>query len=53
MRVLEWIVARCFGEVDAVETPIGSVPNASDINIEGLDMTPADIEALLTIDKDA
>ncbi|MGE4484431.1 MAG: phosphoenolpyruvate carboxykinase (GTP) [Oscillospiraceae bacterium] len=53
MRVLEWVVSRCFDEVDAVETPIGSVPKASDINLEGLDMTQADIKSLLAIDKDA
>lgn len=38
-RVLEWILKRCDGEVDAVETEIGFVPNAEDINLEGLDYT--------------
>ena len=35
LRVLEWILKRCDGEVDAEETPIGYVPNAEDINLEG------------------
>ncbi len=26
LRILEWILARCRGEVDSVETPIGLVP---------------------------
>ncbi|MBO5304856.1 MAG: phosphoenolpyruvate carboxykinase (GTP) [Clostridia bacterium] len=37
LRVLEWIINRCEGKVDAKETPIGYVPYAQDINLEGLD----------------
>ena len=52
MRVLMWILDRCAGKVDAVETPIGFVPKAEDINIEGLDGVTVDtIRELLTIDK--
>ena len=53
MRVLEWIINRCEDKVDAKETPIGFVPNAEDINIEGLDGVTVDtIKGLLEIDKD-
>lgn len=53
MRVLMWILARCKGEVDAVETPIGFVPNAEDININGLDDITLDtVKGLLEVDKD-
>ena len=51
MRVLMWILARCKGEVDAVETPIGFVPKAEDINIEGLDITLDTVKGLLDVDK--
>lgn len=52
MRVVMWILARCAGEVDAVETPIGYVPKPEDINIEGLDGVTVDtVKNLLTIDK--
>lgn len=37
MRVLEWIMKRCFDEVDASETQIGYMPHPEDINIEGLE----------------
>ena len=37
LRVLEWMLKRFDGEVDAVETAIGYVPKAEDINLEGLD----------------
>ena len=51
LRVLEWIINRCEGKVDAVETPIGYVPHAEDINIEGLNgVTKETIEDLLSID---
>ena len=53
MRVRDWILARCEDKVDAVETPIGYVPKAEDINIEGLDGITVDtIKGLLEIDKE-
>ena len=52
MRVLMWILARCEGKVSAVETPIGYIPRAEDINIEGLDITHETIEGLLSVDKE-
>ena len=51
MRVLDWILKRCAGEADAQETAIGYVPYAKDIDLEGLDMTEADLEKILYIDK--
>lgn len=51
MRVLEWILNRCHGKVGAKETEIGYMPNASDINLEGIDMDEAGLEDLLTVDK--
>ena len=53
MRVLLWILARCEDKVDAVETAIGYVPKAEDINIEGLDITIDTIKELLTVDKES
>ena len=51
MRVLLWILARCEDKVGAVETPIGYVPKAEDINIEGLDGVTIDtIKDLLSVD---
>ncbi|MCD7770730.1 MAG: phosphoenolpyruvate carboxykinase (GTP) [Oscillospiraceae bacterium] len=53
MRVLDWIISRCEGTVDAVETPIGYEPKPEDINIEGLDGITVDtIADLLSVDKD-
>lgn len=51
-RVLEWIIKRCNNEVDAKETPIGYVPFAKDINIEGADITEDKLENILSVNKD-
>ncbi len=52
LRVIDWILDRCEDKVDAKETPIGYVPYAKDINVEGLDgITEKTIEDLLSIDK--
>ena len=53
MRVLDWIIKRCEDKVDAVETAIGYLPKASDINIEGLEdeITPEVLDELLAVDN--
>lgn len=53
MRVLDWMLKRIAGEVDAVETPIGFVPKAEDINLEGLDFSRETLADILKVDKDA
>ncbi len=54
MRVLDWIIKRCEGKVDAVETPIGYLPKKEDINIEGIEdeVTPEIMDKLLDVDID-
>ncbi len=51
MRVLMWILDRCEGKADAVETAIGYEPKAEDINVEGLDISIDTIKGLLNVDK--
>ena len=54
MRVLDWIIKRVDGEVDAVETPIGYLPKPEDINLSGIEdeVSPTALQALLTVDKE-
>ena len=53
LRVLDWIIDRCEGKTDAVETPIGFVPKAEDINLEGLDDFSIDtLKGILSVDKE-
>lgn len=51
LRVLEWIVARCEGKAGALETPIGNLPRADDLNLDGLDLADSALDALLAIDS--
>ncbi|MBO4971261.1 MAG: phosphoenolpyruvate carboxykinase (GTP) [Clostridia bacterium] len=51
MRVLMWILDRCAGKVDADISPIGYLPKAEDIAIEGLaDVSIETIRELLSVD---
>ncbi len=54
MRVLDWIIRRCEGTVDAVETPIGFLPKKGDINLKGIeDEVTSEVEdKLLAVDVD-
>ena len=51
-RVLLWILDRCADKVDAVETAIGYVPKAEDIDIEELNISRDTIRNLLSVDKE-
>ena len=51
MRVLDWILDRCEGSVEAEETAIGYLPYAKDINIENCDITAETLDKLLVVDK--
>ena len=52
LRVVEWILKRCFDEVGARETEIGYLPNVEDINLEGVDVSRETLADLLSVDKD-
>ncbi len=54
MRVLDWIIKRCEGTVDAEETAIGYLPKKEDINVEGIEdeVTPEIMDKLLNVDKE-
>jgi phosphoenolpyruvate carboxykinase (GTP) len=52
LRVLRWIIDRCAGRVDAVETPIGFLPKPSDIDLKGLDVSKSTLEQLLAVDTE-
>ena len=54
MRVLDWIIERCEGNVDAEETAIGYLPKKGDINVEGIEdeVTSEIMDKLLAVDTD-
>lgn len=52
MRVLDWIIQRCCGTASAVETAIGMVPDQRSLNLEGLGIAPATMQALLEVNRE-
>jgi phosphoenolpyruvate carboxykinase (GTP) len=51
LRVLRWIIDRCENRIDAVDLPIGYLPKAGDIDLEGLDVSKDTLTQLLAVDK--
>jgi phosphoenolpyruvate carboxykinase (GTP) len=51
-RVLEWVFRRCDGDAEAEPTPIGLVPAPGAINVDGLDVSEAQMQELLTVDTE-
>lgn len=51
-RVLKWIVERLEGTGEGVESPIGVLPAKGALDTEGLDLPEADLDFLLTVDKE-
>ncbi len=51
-RVLKWIFDRVDGNANATKTAIGYLPSPADIDITGLNVTDADMNALLSIDSE-
>ena len=52
LRVLEWMLKRVSGECDAVETPIGLLPDAQDLNTAGLHLPDGALDTLLDVGLD-
>jgi phosphoenolpyruvate carboxykinase (GTP) len=52
LRVLRWILGRCLGTAQAVESPIGMLPAAGSIETAGLDVSPATMQELLAVHRD-
>lgn len=50
MRVLKWIAERTQSKVEAVESPIGFVPNYQDLSWDGLDFSSDEFDTLMNID---
>jgi phosphoenolpyruvate carboxykinase (GTP) len=50
-RVLKWICQRLDGQAEAKLTPIGHVPTLEALDLSGLDLNPAQLETLLSVDK--
>ncbi|HEX3828238.1 MAG TPA: phosphoenolpyruvate carboxykinase (GTP) [Sporichthyaceae bacterium] len=50
LRPLLWLLALRNGEVTGRQTPVGIVPTPDELDLTGLQLSPGDLEALLTVD---
>jgi phosphoenolpyruvate carboxykinase (GTP) len=48
-RVLKWAIERIEHKADGKTTPIGIVPTAADMDLEGLDVDAADVDESLAV----
>ncbi len=53
MRILKWIIQRVNGEVSAIESPIGWMPEYEDIEWGNMKFTPEQYDALMEVDREA
>jgi phosphoenolpyruvate carboxykinase (GTP) len=51
MRVLKWIVDRCQGHADGIETPLGFAPRYPDLNWKGLEFGEQCFDGVMRIDS--
>jgi phosphoenolpyruvate carboxykinase (GTP) len=51
-RVLKWVIERVEGTAAYVDSPIGRLPTVDALDLDGLDIEPAVVEKLLTVDPD-
>jgi phosphoenolpyruvate carboxykinase (GTP) len=52
LRVLKWILERCQGRGQAVETPVGFLPAAGALDLSGIEVADRAMHDLLTIGRD-
>jgi phosphoenolpyruvate carboxykinase (GTP) len=52
LRILEWIISRCKGEVEAIKTPIGFIPHENDIDMTGLRIPRENMKKLFHVHND-
>ncbi len=50
LRALLWLLQLRHGEVSGRETPVGILPKEDELDLDGVEITPADRDRLLSID---
>jgi phosphoenolpyruvate carboxykinase (GTP) len=52
LRALLWLMQLKNGEVTGRATPVGIIPTKEELNLDGLEIDEADLDTLLTINRD-
>lgn len=50
VRVVKWMMGRLRGDLGGVESPVGTLPHPSDIDLDGLNLSEKHASAILTVD---
>ena len=50
VRVVKWMMDRIRGDIGGVDSPVGTLPNPSDIDFDGLEMSESSANAILAVD---
>jgi phosphoenolpyruvate carboxykinase (GTP) len=53
IRVLDWIIGRLEGTNQGMESPVGIVPKAGELNTAGIDVDQGTLDELLEVDPEA
>jgi len=52
MRVLQWIINRSRSNADAIQTPIGFLPDTESFDVEGLSLSRDQLARLFSVDRE-
>ena len=52
-RVIDWIIGRLEQKNPGVESPIGTMPDMSELNLEGLDLSATTLQELFDVDPES
>jgi phosphoenolpyruvate carboxykinase (GTP) len=52
LRALLWLMDLAEGRAEGEASPVGILPRKDELNLEGVDISDADLERLLTIDRE-
>jgi phosphoenolpyruvate carboxykinase (GTP) len=52
LRVLEWMIARVDGSIDAVQTPIGALPHVASMRLDDVALSAEARQKLFSFDAD-
>ena len=52
LRPLLWLLRLKDGEVQGRQTPVGIVPTREELDLDGVDISPADLDKILSIDSE-
>jgi phosphoenolpyruvate carboxykinase (GTP) len=52
LRPLLWLLRLKDGQVHGRQTPVGIVPTKDELDLEGVDIRPEDLDKILSIDTD-